>query len=53
MLSPVKATWHVRHCKAFRTNPQGYAMDKTHRYIRQQPDTAKANKRKANDGSDI
>lgn len=52
MLSPVEATWDVWHWKAFRTNPQGYAMDKTHRYFRQQPDT-KANKHKAIDGSDI
>lgn len=52
MLSPVEATWDVWHWKAFRTNPQGYAMDKTHRYFRQQTDT-KANKHKANDGSEI
>ncbi len=52
MLSPVEATWDVWHWKAFRTNPQGHAMDKTHRYFRQQPDT-KANKHKANDGTDI
>ena len=52
MLSPVEATWDVWHWKAFRTNPQGYAMDKTHRYFRQQPDT-KANKHEANDGSEI
>ncbi len=52
MLSPVETTWDVWHWKALRTNPQGYAMDKTHRYFRQQPDT-KANKHEANDGSDI
>lgn len=52
MLSPVEATWDVWHWKAFRTNPQGYATDKTHRYFTRQPDT-KANKHKANDASDI
>ncbi len=52
MLSPVEAVWDVWHWKAFRTNPQGYAMDKTHRYFTQQP-AIKANKHAANDGSDI
>lgn len=32
MLSPVDSVWEIWHWKAFRTNPQGYAMDKTHRY---------------------
>ncbi|MBA3514191.1 MAG: hypothetical protein H0T77_07455 [Pyrinomonadaceae bacterium] len=32
MLSPVKSVWEIWHWKAFRTNPQGYAMDKTHHY---------------------
>jgi Ethylbenzene dehydrogenase len=38
MLAPVEAVWDVWHWKAFRTNPQGYAMDKTHRYSRQKPE---------------
>ena len=36
MLSPVEAVWDVWHWKATRTNPQGFAMDRTHRYARQQ-----------------
>jgi len=36
MLSPVEAVWDVWHWKATRTNPQGFAMDKTHRYTREQ-----------------
>lgn len=52
MLAPVEATWDVWHWKAFRTNPQGYAMDKAHRYTKSQP-AGKANKHAATDGSDI
>jgi hypothetical protein len=37
MLSGVEATWDVWHWKAVRTNPQGLAMDRTHRYTRQKP----------------
>lgn len=51
MLAGVEATWDVWHWKAFRTNPQGYAMDKTHRYTKTQP-SGKANKHAAKDGSD-
>lgn len=36
MLSPEEAIWDVWHWKATRTNPQGFAMDRTHRYTRQQ-----------------
>lgn len=51
MLAGVEATWDLWHWKAFRTNPQGYAMDKTHRYTDTQP-TGTANKHAADDGSD-
>jgi hypothetical protein len=51
MLAGVEATWDLWHWKAFRTNPQGYAMDKTHRYSDGQP-SGNANKHVAGDGSD-
>lgn len=51
MLAGVEATWDVWHWKAFRTNPQGYAMDKTHRYAKSQP-AGRANKHAAKDGTD-
>lgn len=38
MLSGDTGTWDVWHWKAFRTNPQGYAMDKTHHYTLKEPD---------------
>jgi hypothetical protein len=40
MLAGVEATWDVWHWKAFRTNPQGHAMDKTHRYTNEEPEGA-------------
>ena len=52
MLSGEGATWDVWHWKAFRTNPQGFAMDRSHRYFKSQP-TAKANKHPANSGEDV
>ncbi len=52
MLSPVDATWDVWHWKAFRTNRQGYAMDKTHRFTKTQP-PGKANKHTATDSSEL
>lgn len=52
MLSPVEAVWDIWHWKAVRTNPQGYAMDKTHRYSKSQP-AGRSNKHPAKDGSDI
>jgi len=52
MLSAVEATWDVWHWKAFRTNPQGYAMDRSHQYFKSQP-TVKANKHTAKDGTEI
>lgn len=51
MLAGVEATWDVWHWKAFRTNRQGYAMDKTHRYTNTQP-AGRANKHAANDGDE-
>ena len=51
MLAGVDAVWDVWHWKATRTNPQGYAMDRTHRFSSSQPGY-KANKHKANDGAD-
>lgn len=32
MLSPEEAIWDVWHWKAARTDPQGFAMDRTHRH---------------------
>ncbi len=52
MLSPVDSVWEIWHWKAFRTNPQGYAMDKTHRYARSKPE-GRANPHKARDGSEV
>lgn len=52
MLSPDEAVWDIWHWKAFRTNPQGLAMDRTHRYFKQPP-PIKANKHFAKDGSDL
>lgn len=37
MLAGVESVWDVWHWKASRTNPQGYAMDKTHHYMRSAP----------------
>lgn len=42
MLSGDPAVWDVWHWKATRTNPQGHAMDKTHRYTPEKP-AGKAN----------
>jgi len=52
MLSGVEAAWDVWHWKATRTNPQGYAMDRSHRYTRAKPE-GKAKEFKAKDGSTI
>lgn len=51
MLAGVDATWDLWHWKAFRTNPQGFAMDKTHRYSGTQP-SGSANKHAARTGRD-
>ncbi len=37
MLAGIESVWDVWHWKAARTNPQGYAMDKTHRYAKEKP----------------
>lgn len=52
MLSGDEAVWDVWHWKAFRTNPQGYAMDKTHRYSHNKPET-KATSYTARNGTTI
>jgi hypothetical protein len=36
MLSGVEAVWDVWHWKASRTNPQGFAMDRSHHYTKEQ-----------------
>jgi hypothetical protein len=52
MLSGEDAVWDVWHWKAFRTNPQGYAMDRSHHYFKTQP-TVKANKHPTKDGKEV
>lgn len=52
MLSGNEAVWDLWHWKAVRTNPQGYAMDKTHRYTREKP-RGKANSYIATNGKTI
>ncbi|MBI4622967.1 MAG: hypothetical protein HY736_07030 [Verrucomicrobia bacterium] len=52
MLSGEDATWDVWHWKAFRTNPQGFAMDRSHRFFKSQPST-KASKHPAKTGDDV
>ena len=52
MLSPEEAIWDVWHWKAARTGPQGFAMDRTHRYTRQQWE-GKGRSHKARDGQPI
>ena len=48
MLSGIESVWDVWHWKAFRTNPQGYATDKTHRYTSEKPEgKAKSHKARA------
>ncbi len=37
MLAGIEAVWDVWHWKALRTNPQGYATDKTHHYTLTKP----------------
>lgn len=37
MLAGIESVWDVWHWKASRTNPQGYAMDKTHHYSLTEP----------------
>lgn len=52
MLSGDEAVWDVWHWKAFRTNPQGFAMDRSHHYFKSQP-IVKANKHATKDGSEV
>ena len=52
MLSGVEAVWDVWHWKAFRTNPQGYATDKTHHYTLEKP-SRKAKSHSAENDRDI
>ncbi len=52
MLAGIESVWDVWHWKAFRTNPQGYATDKTHRYTLQKP-TGKARSFTARTGKKI
>lgn len=49
MLSGEDEIWDVWHWKAFRTNPQGFAMDRSHHYFKTQP-TVKANKHTGKNG---
>ncbi len=52
MLSGVEGVWDVWHWKAFRTNPQGYATDKTHHYTLEKP-ARKAKSHTAKNDRDI
>lgn len=52
MLSGGDAVWDVWHWKAFRTNPQGFAMDRSHHYFDSQP-VVKANKHPTKDGKEV
>jgi hypothetical protein len=52
MLSGEEGVWDIWQWKATRTNPQGFAMDRTHRYARAKPPW-KANPHTARDGRDV
>jgi hypothetical protein len=52
MLSGQEGVWDVWQWKATRTNPQGYAMDRTHRYTREKPE-GKAKEHKDHGGLPI
>jgi hypothetical protein len=52
MLSGQLGVWDVWQWKAVRTNPQGYAMDRTHRYTAEKPE-GKANSHQAKNGQTI
>jgi len=52
MLSGEAAVWDVWHWKAFRTNPQGYAMDRAFRYFKSEP-ALKARKHPARGGGAV
>ena len=54
MLAGIASVWDVWHWKASRTNPQGYAMDKTHHYMRSEPSgVIKAKEHTARDGKPV
>lgn len=52
MLSGEPGVWDVWQWKATRTNPQGYAMDRTHRYTTEKPE-GKAREHAARNGKTI
>jgi len=52
MLSGNEASWDVWQWKAFRTNPQGFAMDRSHHYFKSEP-TIKAKKHQTPSGSEV
>jgi hypothetical protein len=52
MLAGVEAEWDVWHWKAFRTNPQGFAMDRRHIYTLTKPEF-KAKEYKAKNGKPL
>lgn len=52
MLAGIESTWDVWHWKAARTNPQGYAMDKTHGYSKEKP-AGRANEHTTTSGGKI
>ncbi len=52
MLSGNEASWDVWQWKAFRTNPQGFAMDRSHHYFKSEP-TIKAKKLQASGGGEV
>lgn len=52
MLAGVESEWDVWHWKAFRTNPQGFAMDRRHVYTLAKPEF-KAKEYKAKNGKSV
>lgn len=52
MFASTEQTWDVWHWKAFRTNPQGYSMDKQHIYSYSKPN-GKARPYKSRNGKTI
>lgn len=52
MLSGEAGVWDILQWKATRTNPQGYAMDRTHRYTPEKP-AVKAKSYTARDGRTV
>jgi hypothetical protein len=52
MLSGQPGVWDAWQWKAFRTHPQGYAMDRSHRYTAEKPE-GKANAHDAKNGKKV